>query len=78
MGEEKLAAIGVRISRWVTSHGFALNHTTDLSDFDLIVPCGLSQSGVTSLDRLGCLADRVEVEDRIVRHLVDVFGYEST
>lgn len=78
VGEEKLAAIGVRISRWVTSHGFALNHTTDLSDFDLIVPCGLSQSGVTSLDRLGCLADRVEVEDRIVRHLVDVFGYEST
>ncbi|MFN7916111.1 MAG: lipoyl(octanoyl) transferase LipB [Vicinamibacterales bacterium] len=72
-GDEKLAAIGVRIQRWVTSHGFALNHTTDLSHFGLIVPCGISDRGVTSLARLGCTATRAEVEDRIVAHFAEVF-----
>lgn len=73
-GDEKLAAIGVRIQRWVTSHGFALNHTTDLSHFGLIVPCGISDKGVTSLQKLGCVATRVEVEDRIAAHFGAVFG----
>ena len=75
-GDEKLAAIGVRIQRWVTSHGFALNHTTDLSHFGLIVPCGISDKGVTSLSKLGCTASRAEVEDRIVAHMADVFDRE--
>jgi lipoyl(octanoyl) transferase len=74
VGDEKLAAIGVRIQRWVTSHGFALNHTTDLSHFNLIVPCGISDRGVTSLAALGCTASREQVEARIVSHCADVFA----
>ncbi len=74
VGNEKLAAIGVRISRWVTSHGFAFNVTTDLSYFELIVPCGIADRGVTSLARLlGRPVDRPEVEDHIVDHFCAVF-----
>lgn len=73
VGEEKLAAIGVRISRWITSHGFALNHATNLSHFDLIVPCGIADRGVTSLAKLGCSAGRFEVEERIAHHFGEVF-----
>ena len=72
-GSGKLAAIGVRISRWITSHGFALNVTTDLGHFDLIVPCGIADRGVTSLERLGVRASRADVEARIVAHFGDVF-----
>jgi len=75
VGRDKLAAIGVRVARWVTSHGFAFNVTTDLEYFDLIVPCGIADRGVTSLARvLGRPVDRVEVEDRIVLHFGDVFA----
>jgi lipoyl(octanoyl) transferase len=75
VGRDKLAAIGVRIARWVTSHGFAFNVTTELEYFNLIVPCGIADRGVTSLARLlGRPVDRLEVEDRIVAHFGDVFA----
>ena len=78
VGHEKLAAIGVRIARWVTSHGFAFNVTTDLEYFNLIVPCGIADRGVTSLGRLlGRAVDRAEVESRIAARFVEVFGYEQ-
>jgi len=77
VGEEKLAAIGVRIARWVTSHGFAFNVSTDLEYFRLIVPCGIADRGVTSLSRLlGRPIDMREVEDRIVTHFAEVFDRE--
>jgi lipoyl(octanoyl) transferase len=76
VGREKLAAIGVRIARWVTSHGFALNVCTDLSYFDFIVPCGIAHRGVTSLERLlSCPIDPHEVQDRVISSFCDVFGY---
>jgi lipoyl(octanoyl) transferase len=74
VGDEKLAAIGVRIARWITSHGFAFNVTTDLDYFNLIVPCGIADRGVTSLARLlGRPLDPVEVQNRIIEHFCNVF-----
>src|SRR6266851_1967358 len=76
-GEEKLAAIGVRISRWVTSHGFAYNVATDLRYFDLIVPCGIAGRKATSLEKLlGRSVKREEIAPRIANHLGEVFGLE--
>jgi lipoyl(octanoyl) transferase len=75
VGQGKLAAIGVRIARWVTSHGFALNVTTDLDYFNLIVPCGIADRGVTSLSALlGRTVDSVEVEDAVVRNFGEIFA----
>ena len=70
----KLAAIGVRISRWITSHGFALNVSTDLGFFDLIVPCGISDRAVTSLEQLGWAGHMDEVVGVVVRHFAAVFN----
>ena len=69
----KIAAIGVHISRWVTSHGFALNVDTDLSYFRYIVPCGLTKP-VTSMRALGCEAERDSVAAAIERNFGCVFG----
>jgi len=76
-GEEKLAAIGVHLSRWVTSHGFAYNVSTDLRYFDLIVPCGISGRRATSLERLlGRAADANETRERLASHFAGVFQRE--
>jgi lipoyl(octanoyl) transferase len=75
--EEKLGAIGVRISRWVTSHGLAYNVSTDLRYFDLIVPCGIANRKATSLEKLlGRSLDSKEVERRLAKHFGEVFGRE--
>jgi lipoyl(octanoyl) transferase len=74
IGADKVGAIGVRISRWITSHGFAFNVTTDLDFFRLIVPCGIESGGVTSLTRaMGRPVSICDAEAYIVRNFLAVF-----
>jgi lipoyl(octanoyl) transferase len=75
--EEKLAAIGVHLSRWVTSHGFAYNVSTDLRYFDLIVPCGIAGKRATSLEKLlGRRVEMREIAPRIAEQLGEIFGLQ--
>ena len=75
--ERKICAMGVRCSRWVTMHGFAFNINTDLDYFDHIVPCGISDRGVTSLaQELDHPADADEAQARVIHHFADLFDAE--
>jgi len=74
-GEAKIAAIGVHLSRWVSTHGWALNVTTDLRYFEYIVPCGLAKP-VTSMAQLGARAGSEEVKSALARHFGRIFDFE--
>ena len=79
IGAEKIGAIGIRISRWITSHGFAFNVNTDLDHFGLIVPCGISDRGVTSLEKAtGRRVTLRDAEDAVIRHFSAVFDRALT
>ena len=73
----KICAMGVRASRWVTMHGFALNVNTDLSYFNNIIPCGIVDKAVTSMDKeLGYNVNEVEVKDKLRKHFTELFDCE--
>ncbi|MBO6212638.1 lipoyl protein ligase domain-containing protein, partial [Algoriella sp.] len=73
----KICAMGVKASRWITMHGFALNVNTDLRYFEYIVPCGIQDKAVTSLDReLGFQVDMNEIKAHTKKHFMDVFDVE--
>jgi len=74
MREDKIAALGVRIKRWVTFHGVSLNVEPDLSHFSGIVPCGISQHGVTSLADLGILVSMADVDVALKLSFKKIFG----
>ena len=72
--EDKIAAIGVRVSRWVSFHGISINLNPDLSDYDGIVPCGITDQGVTSFEDLGQLASMPELDGALRRNFERIFG----
>ena len=78
VGDEKIAALGIRISRWVTMHGFALNVNTDLSYYDGIIPCGVFEYGVTSMEKLlGKKQNLLSVKNRVTESFSEAFQLEK-
>ncbi|MCX6173405.1 MAG: lipoyl(octanoyl) transferase LipB [Ignavibacteriales bacterium] len=76
LGEKKIAAIGIKVNRWITMHGFAFNVNTDLNYFSGIIPCGIKDKDVTSLQReLGTEIKLSEVKEKLVKNFQKVFGY---
>lgn len=74
VGNEKIAAIGVSIRRWITGHGFAMNVANDLSLFEVIVPCGIRDFGVTSMVRAGVNVTPAEVKETVIREFGQIFA----
>ncbi len=78
LADDKIAAIGIAVRRWITGHGFALNVANDLTLFDAIVPCGIKEFGVTSLQRAGVAAGVEEAAAAVAAQFAAVFGLEYT
>ena len=78
VGDNKIAAIGVRVTRYVTMHGFSINVSADLSYYRGIIPCGIRDKGVTSLHLLAAGITMPDVKARVVTEFAEVFGYEGT
>lgn len=78
IGDDKITAIGLAIKRRVTQHGFAFNVNTDLSHFDWIIPCGITDKGVVSLGKiLGKPLDMEKVQDQVIHYFCSIYGYEK-
>lgn len=78
IGNRKICAIGIKINKWVTMHGFALNVNTDLNFFNGIIPCGITDKEVTSLQKeLGAEISIDEVKTKVLKNFVDVFEYQE-
>lgn len=77
VGNEKITAIGIAVKRWVTMHGFAFNVNTNLDHFKWIIPCGITDKGVTSLQKLtGHLQDFDRLNELVIKYFCEVFGYQ--
>lgn len=76
--EEKIAAIGVRVKKWVAYHGIALNLKPNMAHYDGIVPCGISEFGVTSLQKLGAEVEMAELDDILIEEFNEVFNNEDS
>ena len=78
LNDKKIAAIGIKVSRWITMHGFAFNVNTDLNLFDGIIPCGIQDKSVTSLsNELGTEIIISEVKEKLLKNFIEVFNYDE-